>query len=878
MRLACSGLSSWFEKKATIVTPSRLLASIAGQQFTRYQLERGMESWQRPSIYSVDAWLTACWQEARYSGSDVAALLSPAQERMVWQSIIEQEEADLFDVASTARLASSAARLLAEWQIPAGSDLWSDYQDAQHFLRWHSRFREKCRDERWITRSDIWRLLPGWIAEGLCERHLTVFAGFDAFTPALQQIRNVWGDRASVAPITNDVPITGVAAQSCAEPTKEIEQAARWARAAFEEHPGGSIAVFVPDLAAHRSLVERAFAQVFYPSAALRLIRSPQGSGDLSESSAFHVNAARPLSEHPIVASALLLLQLAHPRITMTDACAILRSPYIVGADAERSARALADLKLRRGRDIDVSLRDLEYNAGDCVRLRPVWAALRSKPSSGPAYRDLPAWSEFIRDLLEVVGWPGDADLSSEEVDIVELWKNAVSSLSSLGLVSKPVSFEAALAPLRSLLSVNGSERGDWSSPVQVLDAADAGGIEVDSALLTGLSNETWPPSIHPSALVPLNVQRAHGVPGSSRQSVYEMHQRTTESLFRVAPSLSATFFGRLSPLAAKFVQPDAGPIPEWRGKIPVASYAPVALNEIDDSYGPPFESGEPIRGGTGIVKSQSLCPFRAFAEYRLHSSVPEEACFGFDSRDRGQFLHKALQTVWDLLKTQDRLRSTEAEDLRTIVRDAVLEAVKDNASSPFHQLTTGAERERLEKLILQWLEIERSRSQPFTVETIEQERFYEIPGLRLRLRVDRMDRLKNGSVLLIDYKSGKQTATKLEGERPAEPQLMVYAAAAGEPVDGVFFGQLKPRELKAVGFGRERHFPGPGRSANAKKDWDSFIEQSVSNIEKIALGFVKGEAVVDPIKGACDYCGQKPFCRIREKSNFAGESDVDAE
>ncbi len=877
MRLACNGLSSWFEKSAAIVTPSRTLAGVAGQEFTRYQLHRGMESWQRPSLSSVDAWLSACWQQARYGGSDVPALLSPAQERLVWQGIIEREEPNLFDVGSTARLASRAFRLLAEWQISPGGDLWSDHQDARHFERWCSRFRHQCREGGWITRSDVWRLLPGWINAGLCERQLTVFAAFDAFPPALEQIKEALGRSGAMEPLASDRLPTRAAVQPSTAFANEVEHAARWARAAFEQDPRRSIGVLVPDLASHRSLAERTFNQVFYPSAALRFIRTPGATDqDASADSVFHVNAARPLHEHPVVANALLLLELARPRLAMSDAGAILRSPYIAGAATERSARAFADLQLRKQRDIDVSLRDIEASTGNCALLRPVLAQLRKAVGSGSRHHlDLPAWSEFIRDLLEVMGWPG-AGLTVEELDLVERWKNAVSTLASLGLVSKPVSYEAALARLRGLLSGDGSEYGGWSSPVQIIDASDAAGVQFDCAFLTGLSDETWPLPINPSALVPLTVQRAHGVPGSSRQSLYASRERMTVSLFQVAPSLVASFSGHLSPLAEKFVQREPVTIQQWPGKLPMKSYAPVALDEMDDSFAPPFETGEPIRGGTGIVKSQSLCPFRAFAEYRLRSNVPEEACFGFDSRDRGGFLHEALQTVWDFLKTQDRLRSIPSEELRTFIRDAVVHAVRDDASSSFHQLTTYAERERLENLILEWLDIERSRNQPFTVETVEQERFYQIPGLRLRLRVDRIDRLRDGTVLLIDYKSGKQTAGKLEGPRPAEPQLLVYAAAVGEPVAGVFFGQLKPRELRAVGFGRERHFP--GRAASTKKDWDSFMEQSTSNVEKIARGFVKGDAVVDPIKGACDYCSQKPFCRIRERSAFAGESEVDAE
>ncbi|MBV9405108.1 MAG: PD-(D/E)XK nuclease family protein, partial [Acidobacteriaceae bacterium] len=273
------------------------------------------------------------------------------------------------------------------------------------------------------------------------------------------------------------------------------------------------------------------------------------------------------------------------------------------------------------------------------------------------------------------------------------------------------------------------------------------------------------------------------------------------------------------------------------------------------------------------IVKAQSQCPFRAFAEFRLSAQRPEDACFGFDARDRGGFLHKALQYVWNRLESQDRLCATEAPELREIVHNSVLEAVKDDVSSPFHELITVTERERLEELILDWLQIERARKQPFVVETLEQERSCEIAGLPLRLRVDRIDRLSNGKLLLIDYKSGKQSRNKLECPRPAEPQLWVYAAATGNQVDGVFFGEMKARELRAVGFSRERHFGGVSITVKGAA-WDGFLENCTREVERIAAGFVQGDAAVDPIPGACEYCNVKPFCRVNEQRRLEQEPE----
>lgn len=846
MRLACSTLLSHFDRQATVLTPTPLLASVAAEQFARAQIKDGLDSWERPAIYNIDAWLAVCWQEARYNDPDAPSLLSAAQEHELWRNIIERQESHLFDVGATARLAARAARLLHEWHIPFDGEAWNEHIDAQHFQHWHKLFRAKCEENGWTTRGELWNLVPN-----LGVRTPTVWVGFDRATPALERLRTAVGSGADLqfdAQIRERAPAVEFLAFE-----QEIEYAARWARAAFERNPQQCIGVFVPDLATQRALVERVFRQVFYPASRFR-----------TSNDAVHINVKQPLETHPLVAGALLILELARPRIHHADAGALLRSPFLAAAEAERNLRALADIELRRRRALDFTLQELEFASTKCPCLTGVWQKVRRVFRDKRKLNELPAWSEFFGDLLEAAGWPGDCDLSGEEQEIVEAWKDALSTLAAIGMVCSPVPLDAALARLRGILKTNGIETGNFSSPVQVLDASDARGLQFDCAVVTGLSEETWPPRVNISPLVPLKLQRAY------RESLQSERERATEWLFRSAPVMCATYSGRLSPQAELFVDTSAVEVPVWSGKLARQSYAPVVLEDVVDGAAPRYVASESARGGTSIIKSQSLCPFRAFAEFRLAAQSPEDACFGFDGRQRGGFLHEAIQRVWQELCTHARLCSIEDAELRAIVREAVTKAVGTD-KTPFQQLAAAAERERLETLILEWLEIERYRKQPFTVETVEQEQYYEISGLRLRLRVDRVDRLENGRLILIDYKSGKQTRTKLEGVRPAEPQLLVYTACLGQDVDGIFFAQLKPRELRAIGFSRDPQFS--GNAVKVIRDWDDFLYDSRASIEAIAAGFMAGHAAIDPIKGACEYCGVMPLCRIRERGTVAADN-----
>jgi ATP-dependent helicase/nuclease subunit B len=483
-------------------------------------------------------------------------------------------------------------------------------------------------------------------------------------------------------------------------------------------------------------------------------------------------------------------------------------------------------------------------------------------------------WSDRFGDLLNALGWPGDSLLSASEQKAVEGWKLALSDLAALDFVSGPVPFEIALGKLRRiLLSNSGAETGNWSSPVQILDADDAFGLAFDSAFIAGLSEETWllPQPLNP--FLPAQLQRLFHVSGSAPDDLENERYRKAESLFAVAPLIVGSYSGRLAALAKSFSAKSSRALALWAGRSPLESFPPVSLGPaLTDDQAPPFESMEAASGGVSIMKSQSLCPFRAFAEYRLQAQRPEDACFGLDARDRGGYLHKALENVWKVLQTSARLRSTDPQRLQAIVQQAVQQAVHDGEGGPFHQVINRTERERLEALILQWFsEFESTRRTPFSVEQVEEKRSVEIAGLHLRLRVDRIDRLEDGTVLLLDYKSGKLSEKDLLGERPSEPQLLVYAAAVDEPVDGIFIAQVRARELKVIGAAAHDHFPGPKRS---KLNWEEMRDSSRHNLKAIAAEFMAGDAVVDPKPGACTYCNLKPLCRIEERGQAREDED----
>jgi ATP-dependent helicase/nuclease subunit B len=229
--------------------------------------------------------------------------------------------------------------------------------------------------------------------------------------------------------------------------------------------------------------------------------------------------------------------------------------------------------------------------------------------------------------------------------------------------------------------------------------------------------------------------------------------------------------------------------------------------------------------------------------------------------------LHSVLEIVWREMGSQQRLRELSQEDLQLLVQTAVDQAVALREDfSEFQKQARSAERERLVSIVLEWLAIEEQRKNAFTIQVTEQERQCEVAGLRLSLRMDRIDRLDNGKLVLIDYKSGVQDRKNLDGPRPPEPQLLLYASTLGEEVEGVYFAQLKPRNLCPVGYSRHGQFSSDKKEILGEA-WPERLTEWRYTVEGLARDFVQGYAHVDPAKDACTFCQNRPLCRVGERT-----------
>ena len=101
----------------------------------------------------------------------------------------------------------------------------------------------------------------------------------------------------------------------------------------------------------------------------------------------------------------------------------------------------------------------------------------------------------------------------------------------------------------------------------------------------------------------------------------------------------------------------------------------------------------------------------------------------------------------------------------------------------------------RLTRLVTEWLDYESTRLALHVAET-EADRTINLAGLTFDLRLDRIDRLNDGSLLVIDYKTGDVSPKSWDLPRPDDVQLPLYAGFAldrEEELGGLVFAKVRP-------------------------------------------------------------------------------------
>jgi ATP-dependent helicase/nuclease subunit B len=848
----------------TLITASRRLARALTQDFHSRQRAEGRSVWKTPDILPLDAFLERAWRGWVWSGasSDCPVLLNLLQEQTVWEEIIRASPAgdSLLQIPETASRAMEAWQLVHAYRLPVDGRFEAT-DDWAAFAEWSRDYRGRSEANNWIERARLSDFLAPRIASGEITRATTSYAGFDELTPQQAGFFETLGATAETAmPIHDATP----ECRSMPEAADEIRCAAMWARRLVERDPETQIAIVVPDLSRVRRKVERIFRDTLDPAGEL---------GDRER--CFHLSLGPALEEYPMVSAALWMLEFALGPVASPQASRLLRSPFLGGGEAEWSKRALLDAKLRRAGAWDVTVRSLLEAAGSCPLLQGVLRGVQKRVIKLPEKQAASIWSRDISALLEAFGWPGERPLNSREHQVMQAWHGALGNLAALDLTTPPMTRDQAWSRLREITAAPFQVENE-DAPVEIMGMLEASGLGFAHLWIMGLRDDALPAAPNPNPFLPVALQRERKLPHSSAERELEFATRLINRLLGSAPDVVLSYpekegesvlapsplvaGGPWLPFGGDATREEEG----WIAQVRAAS----RFEEIVDAQAPPVAADTLQSGGYAMFKDMAACPFRAFAKRRLAARPLEDPEFGLSYRDRGQGVHEALESIWRELGSRARLLALNPDELQALVRRGIDAALLQLGPGVGRNL----ERLRLEKRLTAWLEVEKKRDE-FTVAGTEVERLVAIGGLQFQTRADRVDELSGGRQIILDYKTGKVVATGWDGDRPDDPQLPLYCATSERPVAGVALVMIRADELVFRGLtGNGATLPDFKRMRLERSlTLDDQIAEWRRVLERLASEFRAGRADVDPKPDACEHCGLRPLCRIREYENGRG-------
>lgn len=858
----------------TVITPNRRLAATLHKLFQQAQQDAKRMCWETPDILPLASWIQRLWDEnTGCSLLNAPLLLNTIQENLLWEDVIHatNEVTPLLQVAETAHNVKSAWGILQQWQVDLSHPLFSTTHDCQALHTWATHFHSLCQRHGWIDKASLTDLVIEKIKSNIfIPTRKIMLIGFTELSPQLKHLISTY-EKATQHSVQigwqhgdeNHQPISAKRI-SLSDSDDEILTMARWAKNTLDTHDPAIIRIgcVIPSLDKLRHRVEQIFSDIF------------------GTKTCFNISAGKPLLQCPMVRTALQLLAFYRQSIPLETFTSLLTSPFLGNAEVERVKRANFDSQLRRENITAVHFKTAIFK-NQCPLLEKRIHVFRQKCQAMPVEQTYHEWAKVFMELLTILGWPGERSLNSEEYQIVEHWLQLLTEFSTLDQTNKPINIHRALQILHKMAAKSIFQPKTPDAPVQVLGLLEAAGLPFHFLWVSGLDDFSWPPQSKPNPFIPKQLQRELHMPHATAEREFIYCQKLTEQFKHNAEHIIFSHAEKKDDLELQ-ASPLIRALPEiTMNELNLIYYQPIAekiydtkcIETIVDDIGPAHISGEPVLGGIHVIKFQSMCPFKAFAEIRLRARELENPLLGLRAKDRGSLLHKVMELFWNRVHDHQTLCSSDEHSLTLLISDCINESlVAFSHANVDKQQYLSLEKKRLFKLVWDWLQIEKRRP-PFTVLNNEKSAQITLKQMTLTVRIDRVDELENGKKLIIDYKTGKNNdISRWFGDKPEEPQLPLYSLLDQENTVGIAFAQIYPGDNCFKGISHHAlHIHGITPIAESKKanhhSWPDQLEEWHHVLSQLSEEFYSGIAKVDPKNQAetCEWCALKAFCRIKQ-------------
>jgi len=839
-------------ENSVILTANRRLARELRAAYAESMRNAGRTAWVTPAVYEWRDWCRRRLLET--AAGDTPGPLSATASEVLWERCLKQvagaQDEDFLTTAGLAKQAATAWRRLVEWQVSAKTVIaTARSQDERVYAAALERYLAELAALGAVDQASVPDLVIERVGSATdLPRQVTV-AGFDRLFPLIERLLQ--------ALEASDVVVTRPPRSSARIPDRlknhvhsyvdedaELRAAGRWARELAQARPTARIAIVVAQLEEGTERVARLIRDGFEPA------RHCAEAPDLT---VVEVSYGRRLSDYAPIAIALTCLEFATGSLSSARVSVLLRSDWLaVGKLGERAQleRALRRLPDRRWtpaalREASRALLPEERLAGWLALLRRfATSALRADE------RQLPSgWAPLIDSLLSESGWAAERRLDSEEFQLMNRWRELLNELAQLDDVLGQQTLRQVVQRLQRMAANTIFQPERAESRVQVMGPLEAAGLAFDALWVARSDADRWPAPAQPSPLISRRLQMQQGMPdatpGDTLSYARRVLARLADSAAEVRFSWSRTELDTVrlvSPLlgatAAESVPAASAPAdPGWFAQGLMNTALPVA---VESDPVPPVAGEETLTGGAKVVDLQRTEPFSAFALGRLGVRELDRFTPGLPASLRGTLIHDALRRLY--AEQPDKLAlagwGNEERQRRSAAAARYAIAPHEAHADAVLRRLLAFERNRTQTLLLTMVEEDAGR-EPFSIEAVEQSLSFSHKGVRIKLRLDRTDRLADGTRLIVDYKTGRRRGLLRRDGELTDLQLAVYATAFDEAVGGLALCYVNGHGVKYSAVGASVDWKPTEADAWSEKLslWKARV---IDAVEQIARGDVR--------------------------------------
>lgn len=848
----------------------RILASLS----SRLNAQRRVMA--LPDIIPLRAWLQQASDELSFLADTACAshLIDGFGARSLWQAVIAEVEAEhlLLDAGQAARLAMEADRMMSEWMITVSPDEVSI--DHQRFALWRDEYRLRLSDMDAEDGVLGFERVCEAVRTGRLEHHFDrlVLAGFSELTPRLLTLLQALESRGvALCKLELSAPkAVGVTRIQAPDPDAEWRLAAQWAAQQLRAEPEGRFAIIAAQLENDVALAHR-------------VLRTALSNENDLPAFSYNIAVARPLSEWPLARAALAWLRvlaamLRRGQCVPAEAGAALLAGGCVADADEADGRARIDVRLRADAVVTLPLGEFSGRlASSTPALSEAWSACIEHATSNSSKATIDVWVTRFKHWLQKLGFPGQTMLDSHAYQTVDAFERMLQSLSQQSLVLGTLDVVTAVAELSSLAAQTPFQpQRDPSARLDVQGFLEAEGGRWNGVWILGLTDEVLPAAPRPNPLLPLSALRRANAPRATPERELQWAQSMFDGLLCTAPQVWLSHAAqegerelRPSPFIASFESEMA--------VLQQRITAPAVLEQVLDDRGPPLPDGAVTKGGIAVIDTQARNPLWAFAKYRLGASLMPNYAELADQNARGIFLHRCMELIFRAVPDSDSLHQFQADGSLFELVDRELARAAAECLVDYGKTVRELEVQRAAEVVQDWFSLELERGK-FAVKAIEDSYLWTHGPLQLSLRLDRVDTLEDGSLAVIDYKTGGGSIDPRPDwmrERPVGLQLPFYAAMLtddSEQVGALLLARLHARGLEVKGLSDgDCGFSGPAVLSDwpdfQHLSWEGLMSRWRATIRQLADEYVQGVAVNSSLRiDDLSYCDALPFLRLNQE------------